>query len=155
MKTPPQSIIDAAVQAANASPCAKSQRGVVIWSSFAEPLLLSAGRNAQPTPFACDSSDACRAACGRLCEHAEAAALRNLGGLLGFGFEMAHVKTVDGVLVASGPPSCSDCSKAILADGRISGMWLYQDDGWHRYTVVEFHTLSLQANKLPVLRGQS
>jgi hypothetical protein len=155
MKTPPQSIIDAAVQVANESPCAKSQRGVVVWSSVGEPLVYSVGCNAQPKPLACDGSDACRAACGRLCEHAEAAALRTLAAPRGFFLDMLHVKTVRGELVPSGPPSCPDCSKATLVDGRISGMWLYQLDGWHRYTALDFHTLSLASNNLPIIRVPS
>lgn len=148
MIAPPSFVVDEAVRMANASPCAKSKRGVVIWRAN----ILAAGYNAQPAPFRCDGSQRCKDACGELCEHAERAALRGLVDI-GFDLEMLHVKTVDGLLVPSGGPSCPACSNAILSDGRIAGMWLYHVDGWRRYDVQTFHELSCKARKLPVIRG--
>lgn len=152
--TPPAPVIAAAVAEANRSPCTKSKRGVVFFShdSITPGRIISRGHNAQPEPFGCDGSDACRAACNKLCEHAEAAALRKID-LHGASGDLLHVKTVDGQLVPSGGPSCWQCSRAILADRRVDGVWLFHEDGWRRYTPTEFHALTLAACGLPVLRG--
>lgn len=111
----------------------------------------SVGRNA-PALGRCDGSDECRSSCPKICEHAEAAALRALGRGAGrtpsrFKLELVHVKLIDGDLVAGGPPSCWQCSKAILADGRVGHVWLFRayDNGswWKRYPVEEFHEITL------------
>jgi deoxycytidylate deaminase len=141
------SMIPRAVQVALRSPCAKSRRGVVI---FDEHGVIASGCNAQPAPFACDGSDACRAACGKLCVHAEAAALRDAGRFAVRGAHMLHVKAEKGVPVASGPPSCWQCSREILAAG-VAKVWLLHDDGVRGYTAVEFHRLTLQHCGLPAL----
>lgn len=147
----PDTILDAVIAWANSSPCAKSKRGVVIFTSTT---VAAGGTNQPPPTFACDGSEACRAACSKVCEHAEMAALRMLKGS-DTGFELAHIKTVGGVAVPSGGPSCSDCSKAILMDGRIAGVWLMHEEGWQRYTPLDFHERSLKACKLPLIRLSS
>jgi deoxycytidylate deaminase len=143
-----------AVRVAMRSPCAKSKRGVLV-VSMAErdypSCLVGVGHNAQPDPYACDSSDACRAACGKLCVHAEAAALRDAGGLARR-CHLIHVKAVDGMAVPSGPPSCWQCSREILSAG-ISTVWLLHESGWTPYPAAEFHRLTLEHERLPVLRG--
>jgi hypothetical protein len=73
--------------------------------------------------------------------HAEQAALLRVGRRARDS-EMLHVKTVDAALVPSGPPSCVECSKLILAAG-IAGMWLFHADGWRRYDASDFHGVSL------------
>jgi ribosome modulation factor len=73
--------------------------------------------------------------------------------LFGASGDMLHVKTVGGELVPSGDPSCWQCSRAILADKRIDGVWLFHADGWRRYNPIEFHEATLRARGLPVLRG--
>lgn len=155
--SPPQFVIDAAIAEANRSPCAKSKRGVAIfsdpgWDSLHPTRLFSCAHNAQPDPLKCDGSEACRNACAKLCEHAEAAALRKFD-TFGASGDLLHVKTVDGQLVPSGGPSCWQCSRAILADRRIDGVWLFHEAGWRRYTPTEFHALTLAACGLPDLRG--
>jgi hypothetical protein len=112
-------------------------------------MILSAGTNMQPPGFACDGSTMCKANCGRLCEHAEASALRRLKASV-IDCDMLHIKTVNGEPVTSGDPSCMECSKAILADGRISGVWLLHDEGWRRYNASEFHELSIRSNDIVV-----
>lgn len=153
---PPQFAIDAAVAEANRSPCAKSKRGVVFFSrpGVYASRVVSSGHNAQPEPFACDGSDACKAACSKLCEHAEAAVLRKID-LHGASGDLLHVKTVGGKLVPSAGPSCWQCSRAILADRRVDGVWLFHDEGWRRYKPAEFHELTLVACGLPVLRCEA
>lgn len=129
------------------SPCAKSKRGVVIVARNGN--LLGSGFNAQPEPFKCDASDACRAACGKLCVHAEQAALMQAGSHA-FGAHLVHVKVVGCDPVASGPPSCWQCSRSILEAG-VSYVWLMHDDGLRRYTAEEFHRLTLENCGLPIL----
>jgi deoxycytidylate deaminase len=148
MSSPPSYVIRYAVAVANTSPCAKSKRGVVIYDRV---VMMAHGTNGPPTPFVCTGSATCRWNCPKLCEHAEAAALRNLEGSR-VGYQLLHIKTVDGEPVASGGPSCVDCSKAILADGRISGVWLMHEDGWRRYDPVEFHELSAAQNGITLSR---
>lgn len=155
MSTPPLLAIQAAIAAGKLSPCAKSKRGVSIFGAnvFGNIVVYSQGHNAQPPGFACDGSDECRSACAELCEHAEAAALRRLDEDDTFGpLELLHIKVVDGEAVVSGGPSCSRCSTAILADGRIARVWLLHAEGWRCYGADEFHELSLLANQRPVLR---
>jgi len=143
-KDPPKFAIDAAVEAGSWSPCAKSKRGGAVWHRADGQVSLAAGHNEQPHGFKCDGSDECRSNCGKLCEHAEAAALRRFHGTGIGASDMLHAKVVDGELVASGPPSCWQCSRAILADRRIGGVWLFHEDGWRRYGATEFHRLTLE-----------
>lgn len=145
--------IKAAVEQANMSPCAKSKRGVVVW----EPLgnrIVGRGFNAPPPRFHCGGSEACRQACGKLCVHAEMNAIFSTWGRT-CKADMLHIKTVDGVPVPSGPPSCWQCSRNILAAG-ISYIWLLHEEGWKRYYAADFHRLTLQHCGLPVLtRGRT
>lgn len=148
--TPPANAIAQAIEAARASPCAKSKRGAAIWRKRTEYRALanhfadvcSSGHNAPPRGHACDGSGTCRSDCGKICEHAEAAAIRTLTWT-GRGFEMLHIKVVDGEPVPSGPPSCWQCSKLILTDERIAAVWLLHEDGWRRYSSVDFHAATL------------
>ena len=135
------------------SPCAKSKRGVVVWTPHQ---VVATGFNAPPHGFSCEGSDACRAACGQVCVHAEQAAIlaANPGGL--DGAEMLHVKveaTAGGAwTVPGGGPSCVACSKLILEAG-IAGMWLLEEREGKptlvRYTADEFHAATLANLGLP------
>jgi hypothetical protein len=136
--TPPEHIVQFAIEASLNSPC-QSKRGVAVFS--ADDLMV-VGWNHKPRGFDCDGSAACKATCGRQAIHAEQMALMGNGKTSGC--DMLHVKTVDGLLVPSGGPSCLECSKLILFC-RISGMWLYHFDGWRRYEAAEFHRLTLAA----------
>lgn len=138
-QAPPEHIINFAIDASLNSPC-QSKRGVAIFDADA---LLSLGWNHKPSGFECDGSDACKKTCGREAVHAEQMALIGMW-CPSSGCDMIHVKTVDGVIVPSGGPSCLECSKLIL-HSRISGMWLYHADGWRRYDTAEFHALTLAA----------
>ena len=138
-----------AVKAAMDSPCAKSQRGVVIWHPDAS-VIYARGYNHPPEEMACDGSEACRAACGKLCIHAERSALDEIDIPKFCGFQMLHVKVVDGEPVPSGPPSCWQCSRHILEAG-IDQMWLLHEDGLRSYSSREFHELTLKHHNLPVI----
>jgi deoxycytidylate deaminase len=129
---PPDFAIAGAVVAGRLSECAKSKRGVAV---FAAGSLLGLGYNAQPAPLACTGDARCRAACGKLCEHAEQVAIRDalvdqtlrLGKRCETlqGADLVHVKVVDAQLVAGGGPSCWQCSRLVLAV-QLDGVWLYE-----------------------------
>lgn len=146
-----QDALIAATIAGQLSPCQKSKRGVVIFHR--EEGVLGTGFNAQPGPFRCDGSEACRANCNKLCVHAEMAALHDAArqehSLVGA--EMLHIKVVDGLPVASGQPSCWQCSREVLAS-EIQWFWLLHDHGLERYSAEEFHEQTLRNLGLPVLR---
>jgi deoxycytidylate deaminase len=135
---PPAVAIDGAIAASCKSPC-QSKRGVAIWSSVG---LISTGYNDLVAPFSCTSDASCKAACSRDAVHAEQLALLRAHRALDDA-EMLHVKTVAGNLVASGEPSCVQCSKLIAASG-LRAMWLYHCDGWRRYDATTFHRLSVE-----------
>lgn len=139
MTEPPSYAVIAAQLAAMKSPCAKSKRGAALFDSvIAEggaragrrnPMLYGGtGFNGQPTPFRCDGSKACRAACGQLCLHAEQRAIieairsDDVGPR---GADLVHVKVVDGVVVPGGGPSCWQCSRLVVDSG-IRGVWLFE-----------------------------
>lgn len=99
-----------------------------------------------------EACGSCRKDCGKLCVHAEANALHDahMFGKPVARCEMLHVKVVDGKPVASGPPSCWQCSRAILRAG-LEAMWLLRpgseggsDPVLVRYTAREFHRETLK-----------
>lgn len=139
-----------AIEQAGTSSCMKSKRGVVIWSTYTGELLAS-GTNRPPPRFPCDGSFACRTHCNKLCTHAELNAILDVGDAGCHGDELLHVKIIDGRAVASGPPSCWQCSRQIVAEG-IGGVWLLHDEGWKRYVGDEFHEATLRHCELPVIR---
>lgn len=162
MTEPPDHVVTFAVKAANASPCAKSKRGAVIFDPSKSPAwIVGGGHNTPPIGFSCDSSPECRRDCGKICVHAEQYALlnmwrriadtnqRNLAVL-----HVLHVKTVAGHLVPGGGPSCFQCSKLIL-DAGLGSVWLFEQTGiapsgggaiasWRIYTALEFHRVTLR-----------
>lgn len=148
-----------AIKVGAASPCAKSKRGVVVFHRRLG--LLSTGHNAPPPSFACDGTDRCRDACGRLCIHAELDAILSIPDHVRVGptireCEMLHVKVVDidgrETGVSSGGPRCWQCSRAILRAG-LGFMWLLRSTGLQRYTAEEFHLATLRYRGLPVIRS--
>lgn len=165
--TPPDLIISLAVDTANRGPCAKSKRGVVIYDlgtpERAVPYIHGNAFNSQPWPFECNASDACKAACGRLCVHAEQRAIMQMLRPNKIerverqyetpkpDLQLVHVKTVDGKLVPSTDgPSCDQCSKLIVEAG-IRTVWLYADEGaWSCWDATMFHQATLRHLKLPV-----
>lgn len=130
---PPDFAICAAVEAGARSPCAKSKRGAVVFGGSG--VVYGVGRNAQPAPFTCTGDARCRAACGKLCEHAEQVAIRaalakwsaqgHVTATTLEGAQLVHAKVVDGQLVAGGGPSCWQCSRLVLAV-RLAAVWLYE-----------------------------
>jgi deoxycytidylate deaminase len=140
MTRPPQHIINSAIRASLNSPC-RSKRGAALFHGDA---LFTLGWNYKPVGFDCDGSDACKSTCGREAVHAEQMVLVDSVGSRGC--DMLHVKTVDGVLVPSGMPSCLECSKLILHAG-IARMWLYQNTGWREYTAEQFHRATLKRTR--------
>jgi deoxycytidylate deaminase len=137
---PEAHIIDLAVEVSGWSPC-RSKRGVAI---FRGENVVTHGYNYKPRGFDCDGTEACKATCRNEAIHAEQQALLSAGRKAD-GADMLHVKTVNGQLVASGGPSCVQCSKLALACG-IAGVWLYHAEGWRRYDMQTFHRLSLDAS---------
>lgn len=135
---PPQNVIADAIRQAKLSPC-RSKRGVAVFQG--DTVFVSAC-NHQVPPRVCDGSPACKATCNQTAIHAEQACLIGSSRLLR-GFDMLHVKVVDGALVPSGGPSCVQCSKLMVAAG-IAGMWLYHAEGWRRYPIDEFHQQSVE-----------
>jgi len=136
-----------AIDAGRGSMCAKSKRGVVIFSRSAG--IISAASNGPPPGFKCDGSDACKAGCGLVAVHAEQRAILDAHyfGKAVSRTEMLHVKVVDGKAVPSGGPSCVHCSKLILG-ANIEVMWLLEDVGGLptlvRYTALDFHRATLK-----------
>lgn len=150
MKKEPFTEYDAlryAITEASRSPCAKSQRGVVI---FNEEGLLAKGFNHPPPPFACGRDDGCREQCNRVCVHAEQAALVQYQGDGGPRPSMIHVEAVEGDAVPSGGPSCWQCSRLILLVPRLVGIWLLHEDGLRLYDPLTFHRETLRTCNLPV-----
>jgi deoxycytidylate deaminase len=164
MNAPPELIVSLAVDTANRGPCAKSKRGVVIYSvatAGGVGVIWGNAFNSPPWPFECSNTDACKADCGRICVHAEQRAIiqaltpsetelrHPLAGDPRAELHLVHVKTVDGKLVPSpGGPSCDQCAKLILEAG-IRTVWLYVQDGvWSRYDAAGFHQATLITNKL-------
>lgn len=144
---------------ARMSPCKKSKRGVLVFNRRGP---LGGGFNGPPPGFVCDGSPECRAACPKVCNHAEARALLEALSfarrsptepldIVLHGAELLHIKVVDGEPVPSGPPSCWQCSRLILDCG-ISKVWLVHADGLKSYTADEFHEATLRECGLPVIR---
>ena len=143
--------VDEALAQAQKSPCCKSHRGVVLYHG--QGRIVGRGYNAQPEPFVCDGSEECRVNCGKLCVHAEAAAIRDAGDEAR-GADLVHVKEVRGVLAVSGPPSCWQCSREILGAG-VARVWLFHADGWSCYSATEFHDRTLHHCSLLRSRAHS
>lgn len=135
-----------ALEFSTSSPCCKSKRGAVAFNGQENGRreLVAVGWNHRADGAACDGSPACRAACRSICVHAEQALILSTASLEGA--DVIHVKSIDGALVASGGPSCGECSKLLLAAG-AAAVWLYHVDGWKRYPIAEFHKLSLEAGR--------
>jgi hypothetical protein len=169
VNAPPDRYIDIAIATAGLSPCAKSKRGAVVFDPLSRgegigewPMPIGVGYNGQPhipgvPESPCDGSAECRRDCAKICEHAEARAIREaclswktktlaVHKSLGIRplqlYELVHVKVVGGHLVPGGPPSCWQCSREILSIG-LAAVWLYLDEPsaprWRRYTANEFH----------------
>jgi len=147
-----QRALELAVDAGAKAACQKSRRGVVIFHAACEGSVSAS--NGPPVPFVCGGSADCRAACREVAVHAEARALlafKAADPLDRLGWELVHVKVVDGRPVPSGPPSCVRCSALILEAG-IARVWLLHEDGLRAYSAIEFHALSLQHHGLPAPR---
>lgn len=145
-----------AIMVANASDCAKSKRGVVIFHAgdAVQHGPARSATNGPPHPFTCDGSPACRAGCRDIAIHAEARAIiqaLEAGVNLRDGWELLHVKVIDGAPVPSGPPSCVRCSALILESG-IARVWLLHAEGLVGYSAVEFHRMSLEHHGLQTTR---
>jgi hypothetical protein len=158
-RKPPDWAVAEAIEAAKRSPCAKSRRGVSIYSLGDVEIADSIGWNHPPEPFFCDGSLLCREACNKTCIHAESHALRRLDGTAyPEEYFLVHVKIdVDGKLVAGGVPSCWQCSREI-AEAKLGGVWLYidfppppqdRDPTWVLYGTAEFHKTTLCNVGLP------
>lgn len=139
-------VLAVATRTALQATCMKSKRGVVL---FHPHEIISKGFNGPPPGFLCSGSEACRGSCNKIAVHAEDRAIR-AAGWHARGADLLHVKVVDGLPVASGGPSCWQCSRTIV-DAGIVGVWLLHEGGLQRYTAAEFHRLTLQACGLPAI----
>lgn len=138
-----------AIEAAIQSPCNKSKRGVALWHPAVRESIV-VGFNHPPKGFVCDGSKACRAHCNKLCIHAEEDVLLKIQTKDLSEYELVHVKVVDGEAVASGEPSCWQCSRKIL-DLEIQRVWLLHEDGLRPYTARVFHRMTLENCGLPAV----
>lgn len=134
-----------AISAGARSPCRKSQRGVAIFAGRSSTVVT----NTNDPLLGCGNDDACRAACGEACVHAEESALIDWlkARQEAEAAHVLHVKVVDGFAVPSGPPSCTRCS-SLLLQARVRRVWLLHADGWRGYEALKFHRLSLKAKGL-------
>jgi len=143
-ESPPEFAIQAAVREASDSSCQKSKRGVVIYRAE-DPgpgHVLSRGHNRLPDQFSCMGTEACRHTCNRACIHAEMdAIIRSRKSNLA-GYEMLHIKVVDGQAVPSGPPSCWQCARYVY-HLQVDRFWLLHEDGWKAYDGSDFYLDSL------------
>jgi len=143
MNAPPDDVLARAVAAARLSPCAKSKRGATAFNFARTYNEYKAAFHNVRALGVCDGSSGCMAACATHCLHAEARLVmswrdgdENL--------DVVHVKVVDGVLVAGGPPSCADCAK-LLWQRKAAAVWLYETGPvWRRYPILEFLALSIK-----------
>jgi deoxycytidylate deaminase len=148
--------LEKAVEAGCKAQCMKSKRGVVIWVRETGDYVL--GFNSPPDPFECTGrgvgpnfAKSCFGNCNKVAVHAEQAAIINAGkkglftlaGIIFSPLEMLHVKVVDGKAIASGEPSCWQCSRLIL-DAGIKDMWLLHEDGLKKYSAYDFHKQTLE-----------
>lgn len=141
-----------AIAAGVQSPC-RSKRGAVIFHPDYCATVIGVGCNGPAVPFICDGSEACKSTCRRTAVHAEQSAIiaaKDYWSLLPDS-SMLHIKVVDGAPVPSGPSSCLECSKLILASG-IGWMWLFQEGGWRRYSAAEFHAASARHHGIELLQ---
>lgn len=133
---PHPDLVRYAVHVGNKSPCAKSKRGVVAFTSdswTSQPfVIVGEGFNGPPRGFTCGGDDACRASCAKYCVHAELRALWSAHDAFTFAghatnkaVHLVHVKVVEGELVAGGGPSCWQCSRQLLDMG-AAGIWLFE-----------------------------
>lgn len=162
----PPHVLEVARARAAQSPCAKSKRGAVIFDP-ADWSILAHANNHLPGGRPCalavaiedrdranpratfGDAEACRQACGVRCVHAEARAILDVRPRMrGIALEILHVKVVEGVVVASGAPSCVPCAALILEAG-LAACWLLHAEGWRRYGAGEFYRLSCEARGLP------
>lgn len=125
-----------AIEVSKKSTCVKSNRGVVVVSSDLKTVVY--GYNDPPAPFACMG---CGDSCNRVAIHAEERALLK-NPEAARGGDLLHVKTVKGVPVPSGPPSCWQCSRMIVEAG-VARVWLLHSD-WVSYTAEDFHKETLE-----------
>lgn len=143
---PPTYVIEAARLQAIQSPCSKSKRGVVLFNEervwqfvqsrelFAgfdprESFIGARGFNGPPSGFVCGDSALCRDNCGRVCMHAEQRAILQHVANDEINMDLVHLKVIDGVVVAGGPPSCLECSRLVVEVG-LRGVWLFESTDW-------------------------
>ncbi len=144
---PPLAAVASAIAQAEQSPCAKSHRGAAI---VEDGRVVTTGCNHPPRGRSCLGTQACRDACRKLCVHAEIDALRKVADP-DAELEVVHVKVKDGVAVPSGNPSCWQCARDMLDDGRVVAVWLLLETGWRRYTITEFYDFTAHNERLPLL----
>lgn len=147
----PPVVLAVAIEQSNHSLCV-SKRGCAIWGErihSTQPLIIGRGYNKHTGIRGCLQNSQCKVTCRSLAVHAEQVALmdalHNNVHIHNQPIFMVHVKTQNNKLVPSGPPSCVQCSKLILASPmRITGVYLFHEQGWGFYPTIQFHALSME-----------
>ena len=161
--------LSSAIREALGSPCCKSKRGATVFSTTDATRFTC--HNRPPPPFTCLGSrlaiaehDACRAACGALCLHAEERCVSELRWMRAKEahrradtlttwitgmppppreYDVLHIELVDGQPVPfdrpgkPAAPSCITCARAMV-DAKVRLVWLFGVAGWRSWTAVEF-----------------
>lgn len=134
-------LIDSMIYYGSRGLCNKSKRvSAIIYPNG----IYEIATNSPPEPFACANNEQCKKVCNQTCIHAEERAIiKSLQrhGEVDFCLCL-HLKIVDGKPVTSGCPSCVTCSRKLL-ECKIKYMYLWQENGWKRWTAEEFHLETL------------
>ena len=139
-----EDIVQAAIKESQKSPCF-SKRGVALFNNKTLEAI-GVAYNSPPRPsteFSCTKDLTCKKTCSKFAVHAEQRVLLKFPQESYANVDLLHIKTVGKQGVPSGPPSCPDCSKLIV-ENKISGVWLYHENGWQRYSSTDFHKKTLE-----------
>ena len=150
---PTEAMIAMMVEAAADGPCAKSKRAAILYHPY-HLTTFYLHTNSPPGDFRCKGNDLCKKVCGMMCLHAEERALADGLAQHGHlnGWQMAHIKVVDGVGVPSGPPSCLQCARKLCEAG--VDLWLWHAEGWRHYFPNELVHKTLDTLKAGELHGE-
>jgi hypothetical protein len=170
-KVPPEKVVELAVKAASQSPCAKSKRGAVIYGAGKH--MFAAWNRLPREFTCDASEACKTACARRCIHAEEGALMLAIGGAAPKPLRALHVKIVPtgramdlhlgtstlvgprGSIthlpfaadafkpVASGPPSCAECAKLMLATG-LEGVWLLDDSGWRFWSMLDFYTETMR-----------
>lgn len=139
-------LIDNMIKKGSLGTCNKSKRvSAIVYSNGISVI----ETNSPPFPFVCQNDLRCQSICNQICVHAEERAI--LSAFKKYGDVdnciCLHLKIVNGIPVVSGDPSCITCARKLL-ECDVKYMYLWQKDGWKRWTSEEFYIDTLINLKL-------